>query len=68
MDDYSIMPFGKYKGAQLINVPDQYLLWLYENGKCFGELKDYIIANLDSIKHNEPKKDWEDNDLNQFTY
>jgi uncharacterized protein (DUF3820 family) len=49
MTDESIMPFGKYKGEKLANVPDEYLLWLYENGKCFGELKLYIKENLDVI-------------------
>lgn len=63
MDDNSIMTFGKYKGQKLINVPDSYLLWLWESGKCFGELKEYIKDNLDSIKHDEPKTDWEENNL-----
>ena len=46
------MPFGKYKGAKLENMPDGYLLWLYENNKCFGLLKNYIAENLDSIRQN----------------
>ena len=46
------MPFGKYKGQELSEVPDSYLLWLYENGKCFGELRRYIEDNLDAIKEN----------------
>jgi uncharacterized protein (DUF3820 family) len=44
------MPFGKYKGEKMANVPADYLLWLYENGKCFGDIKKYIVDNLDSIK------------------
>lgn len=27
--DETLMPFGKYKGEKLINVPASYLLWLY---------------------------------------
>lgn len=50
MEDNSIMPFGKYKGEQLIDVPADYLLWLYENNKANGELKAYIEDNLDVIK------------------
>lgn len=50
MKDESIMPFGKYKGAKLANVPASYLIWLYDNGKCYGELKKYIEENMDSLK------------------
>lgn len=50
MDDNSIMPFGKYKGEKLIDVPADYLLWLYENNKAKAELKAYIEDNLDVIK------------------
>jgi uncharacterized protein (DUF3820 family) len=50
MDDNSIMPFGKYKGEKMANVPSDYLLWLFENNKCFGEVKSYIADNLEVIK------------------
>lgn len=50
MDDNSIMPFGKYKGNKMIDVPADYLLWLYENNKTKGGLKAYIEDNLDVIK------------------
>jgi uncharacterized protein (DUF3820 family) len=50
MDDETILTFGKYKGIKLANIPATYLLWLYENNKCFGELKDYIIDNLDVLQ------------------
>ena len=49
MNDESIMPFGKYKGEKMANVPADYLLWLYENNKCFGDIKKYIEENMDSI-------------------
>lgn len=45
MDDKSIMPFGKYKGEKMGNVPADYLIWLFENNKCFGDLLGYIRAN-----------------------
>lgn len=48
--DETLMPFGKYKGEKLINVPASYLLWLYDNGKCYGALKEYIEDNLDVLK------------------
>jgi len=50
MTDESIMPIGKYKGEKMANVPSHYLLWLYENGNIYGELKQYIKDNLDVIK------------------
>lgn len=50
--DDSIMPFGKHKGAQLADVPDKYLLWLYEKGMGNPDLRAYISDNLDAIKAN----------------
>jgi len=50
MTDESIMPIGKYKGEKMANIPPDYLLWLYENGNIYGELKRYIKDNLDVIK------------------
>lgn len=50
MNDESVIPFGKYKGEKMANVPPDYLIWLYENGKCYGELKDYIKDNMDVLK------------------
>lgn len=42
MDDESIMPYGKHKGEQMIDVPDDYLIWLYKNDKCSGQVRAYI--------------------------
>jgi uncharacterized protein (DUF3820 family) len=50
MKDDSIMPWGKYKGESMANVPPDYLLWLYENDKCNGEVKAYIKENLTVLK------------------
>lgn len=47
--DSSKIPFGKYKGEKLINVPGSYLIWLYENDKA-GVLKSYIEENLDVLR------------------
>ena len=49
MDDNSIMPFGKYKGEKMANVPASYLLWIYDEPFCTGELKKYIKENMDAI-------------------
>lgn len=45
MTDTSLMPFGKYRGNKLANVPANYLIWLYDNNKVGGELKKYIEDN-----------------------
>lgn len=50
MNDTSPMPFGKYKGKKLEDVPAHYLIWLYDNDKSFGDLKDYIEDNLDVLQ------------------
>lgn len=50
MTDESMMPFGKYKGEKMANIPPDYLLWLYDNGKYYGEVLQYIKDNLDVLK------------------
>jgi len=50
MDDNSRMPFGKHRDKTMANVPSDYLLWIYENGKTYGALKQYIEDNMDAIK------------------
>lgn len=50
MTDESIMPFGKYKGEKLANIPADYLLRLLENGNTYGEMKDYLIENKEVFK------------------
>lgn len=50
MTDQSLMPYGAHKGKAMINVPAQYLMWLYDNNKCSGEVKKYIEDNKDVLK------------------
>lgn len=47
LTDNSLMPFGKHKGTPLIDVPDDYFLWLYTNNIKEGTLKDYIESHFD---------------------
>lgn len=49
-DNY-IMSFGKYKNQKLANVPASYLLWLKEQGKVWGIIKEYIEENLEVLKN-----------------
>ena len=45
-NDESLMPFGKYKGTKLKNVPDSHLIWLYNNGLKHNHLIDYIQSSF----------------------
>lgn len=44
------MPFGKYKGTAMANVPAKYLLWLYNEGCSHERVRKYIINNLDGLR------------------
>jgi uncharacterized protein (DUF3820 family) len=47
--DSTPIPFGKYKGKAMANIPAHYLLWLYNKG-CFHEgVRKYIQENLDGL-------------------
>ena len=48
LTDKSIMPFGKYKGAMMEDVPASYLDWLDGEG-VNGPVKDYIDKNRREI-------------------
>ncbi|MGC9401149.1 DUF3820 family protein [Vibrio genomosp. F10] len=50
------MPFGKYSGRALIDLPEEYLLWFDKKGFPSGELGDLLqlclalkIEGLDSV-------------------
>jgi len=48
--DETPMPWGKYKGTAMANVPADYLIWLYENNKAHGKLLYYIHRNMDVLR------------------
>lgn len=50
LTDEDPMPFGKYKGEKMTNVPAEYLLWLYNEDIKPGSVRDYIEDNLDAIR------------------
>jgi uncharacterized protein (DUF3820 family) len=45
------MPFGKYKGWALIDLPEPYVVWFYNQGLPEGEL-GRLLAQLYEIKTN----------------
>lgn len=48
--DESIMPFGKYKGKVMTEVPDEYLLWLLQEGNIYGDMLEYLKDNEECFK------------------
>lgn len=50
LTDRDLMPFGKYRGKALANVPAAYLLWLYNEGCNHEGVRKYIINNLDVLQ------------------
>ncbi len=56
------MPFGKYKGRPLIDLPEPYVVWFYgqglpsgELGRLLGLLYEIKLNGLESLVH--PLKD-----------
>lgn len=45
------MPFGKYKGKYLVDLPESYLLWFQQKGFPDGKLGDLLQSMLE-IKSN----------------
>ena len=41
------MPFGKYKGNRLIELPEEYLLWFVDRGFPTGELGQMMQLTLE---------------------
>ena len=50
LDDNSLMPYGKYKGIKMANVPFSYLFYLLDNKKCCGKVKKYIEESMDALE------------------
>ena len=49
------MPFGKFQGKNLINLPEEYLLWFVDRGFPEGELGRMMQLTLE-IKINGLEK------------
>jgi len=50
LTDLCPMPWDKHKGKAMIHVPAQYLLWLWHEDKCSGNVKEYIKENLEVLE------------------
>lgn len=63
LDDLDKMPFGKYKGTPMQDVPAGYLHYLWTKGGMSKETKtssvaDYIQRNLEALKKDHPDGIW----------
>jgi len=56
MTDNSLMPFGKYKGKPLSDVPDSVLLFLYDRKKLSGQLKEYVENRIPVLRVMKEKR------------
>ena len=48
--DTTLMPFGKYKGKELQDIPASYLLWLYNEDLNHLQLKEHIEDNMEVLE------------------
>lgn len=48
--DSTPMPFGKFRGKAMVDVPAKYLLWLFNEGCDHEGVRKYINENLDVLK------------------
>ncbi len=47
----AVMPFGKFKGRLLIHLPEDYLVWMKNNGWPAGKLGQQLAIMLE-VKSN----------------
>jgi hypothetical protein len=60
LHDESPMPFGKYKGTPMQDVPASYLHWLWTNGVKSenSPVANYIRNNIVSLQQEHPDGIW----------
>ena len=62
LDDSSPMPFGKYRGTPMSDVPASYLFYLWSKGKehetAVCPVADYIKRNLNVLEDEYPDGIW----------
>jgi hypothetical protein len=55
LKDNDPMPWGKYEGRPMIEVPADYLLWLHDNNYGYEPVTSYIKENYDVLLSQSPK-------------
>jgi len=62
LTDDDPMPWGKYRGERMEDVPAAYLLWLWNNGKKHDKqcpVADYIRRNRGALELEHPDGIWD---------
>lgn len=61
LTDDSFMPFGKYKGRTMAEVPVSYLHWFWweSQGEPLHPVMGYIRNNLHALKQEKPDLLWD---------
>ena len=54
MTDTDLMPFGKYKGTPMEDVPASYLLWLWNENVQHPGVRKYIIDSFSALEKDAP--------------
>ena len=54
--DETVITFGIHTGKKIANVPARYLIFIYEQGKCPENIRDYIKDNWDVLKKQEKEE------------
>ena len=49
LTDESPMPYGKYKGRPMEDVPADYLIWLVDNQRASPEVMSYVEENREVL-------------------
>lgn len=47
--DHSIMPFGRYQGKRMCDIPAKYFLWLHISGCKHEGVRHYINTHFDEL-------------------
>ncbi len=49
LQDDSLMPYGKYKGRPMEDVPADYLVWLVDNLRASPAVAEYVKENREVL-------------------
>jgi len=59
LTDNDPMPWGKFQGVKMQDVPASYLLFLFEGStnKVSGDVRNYITENIETLRLQKAQRD-----------